>query len=246
MSYQSLLDIYMRKLNNKFPILSFCVVFFFSFLFSRPLPSLESPQLEFLTPTEETAVPLRQEEEIPAPEQPAGKTTESPSLIVVKRPVDLPEPLQKAGDLPEPTRQTAHLSKLTQSTKTQLSEEITKRGEPSKTAKAELSPERLPQSERQTTEVADDQTEVFKPTKKIEEISEQTENEAESQELKKNEDPQLNNKTTEFLQQERKLLEELEEKPVEVPPLVPFKVPAEKTDLTEAVQDPSAELQGDG
>ncbi|KAM3606487.1 uncharacterized protein V6R79_017268 [Siganus canaliculatus] len=60
----------------------------------RPLPSLESPQLEFLTPTEEIAAPLR-EEEIPPPEQAA----EIPPL---KKPVDLPKPLKTTAELLEP------------------------------------------------------------------------------------------------------------------------------------------------
>ncbi|XP_068424187.1 microtubule-associated protein futsch isoform X4 [Clinocottus analis] len=70
---------------------------------SRPLPSLESPQLEFHTPTEEIAAPLRQEE-IRPPDAAAVKTTEIPPLNLVKKPVDLPEPLKTTAELLEPTR----------------------------------------------------------------------------------------------------------------------------------------------
>ncbi|KAM6923193.1 transforming acidic coiled-coil-containing protein 2 isoform 3-T3 [Lycodopsis pacificus] len=68
-----------------------------------PLPSLESPQLEFRTPTEEIAAPLRQEE-IRPPDRAAETTTEIPPLNLVKKPVDFPEPLKKTAELPEPTR----------------------------------------------------------------------------------------------------------------------------------------------
>ncbi|XP_029305682.1 uncharacterized protein tacc2 [Cottoperca gobio] len=71
----------------------------------RPFPSLESPQLEFLTPTEEIVAPLRQEE-IPPPAPAAEKTTEFPLLSLVKKPVDLPEPLKKTVELLEPTQST--------------------------------------------------------------------------------------------------------------------------------------------
>ncbi|KAG7230001.1 hypothetical protein INR49_009721, partial [Caranx melampygus] len=94
----------------------------------RPLPSLESPQLEFHTPTEEIAAPLTQEE-IPPPEQAAEKTTEIPPLV--KKPVDLPEPLKKSADLPEPTQQVVELSEPTQSTREELSEPTKKEEEPS-------------------------------------------------------------------------------------------------------------------
>ncbi|XP_056291009.1 uncharacterized protein tacc2 isoform X3 [Pseudoliparis swirei] len=67
---------------------------------SRPLRSLESPQLEFLTPTEEIAAPLRQEERRP-PDQAVETTTEIPPLNLVKKPVDLPEPLKSTAELLE-------------------------------------------------------------------------------------------------------------------------------------------------
>ncbi|KAL6101670.1 tacc2 [Pungitius sinensis] len=70
-----------------------------------PLPSLESPQLEFLTPTEELAAPWRQVE-IHPPEQAAENTTETTALNILKKPVDLPKPLTKTAELLEPTRNT--------------------------------------------------------------------------------------------------------------------------------------------
>uniref|UniRef100_A0A3P8VVT2 Titin homolog n=2 Tax=Cynoglossus semilaevis TaxID=244447 RepID=A0A3P8VVT2_CYNSE len=67
----------------------------------RALPSLESPQLQFLTPSEDQAAPKRQEE-VPTPEV----TTTIPPINVLKKPVDLPQPLRKCVDLPEPRQQT--------------------------------------------------------------------------------------------------------------------------------------------
>ncbi|XP_034407330.1 uncharacterized protein LOC117743700, partial [Cyclopterus lumpus] len=75
---------------------------------SRPLPSLESPQ-GFLTPTEEIASPLRQEDLRP-PDRAPEKTTEIPPLNLVKKPVDLPEPLKTPAELPEPPQQTVEFS----------------------------------------------------------------------------------------------------------------------------------------
>ncbi|TNN53281.1 Paternally-expressed gene 3 protein [Liparis tanakae] len=72
---------------------------------SRPLRSLESTQLEFLTPIEEIAAPLRQEERRP-PDQAVETTTEIPPLNLLKKPVDLPEPLKSTAELLEPTRST--------------------------------------------------------------------------------------------------------------------------------------------
>uniref|UniRef100_A0A3Q3GNU2 Transforming acidic coiled-coil-containing protein C-terminal domain-containing protein n=1 Tax=Labrus bergylta TaxID=56723 RepID=A0A3Q3GNU2_9LABR len=93
------------------------------------LPSLESPQ-EFLTPSEEIDAPLRHEES-PPPEkeipplrkpvdlpEPLNKTTEIPPL---RKPVDLPEPLNKTTeipplkkpvDLPEPLNKTTEIPPL--------------------------------------------------------------------------------------------------------------------------------------
>lgn len=70
-------------------------------MFLRALPSLESPQLQFLTPSEDQAAPKRQEE-VPTPEV----TTTIPPINVLKKPVDLPQPLRKCVDLPEPRQQT--------------------------------------------------------------------------------------------------------------------------------------------
>ncbi|XP_060895448.1 microtubule-associated protein 1A-like isoform X5 [Labrus mixtus] len=96
---------------------------------ARRFPSLESPQ-EFLTPSEEIDAPLRHEES-PPPEkeipplrkpvdlpEPLNKTTEIPPL---KKPVDLPEPLNKTTeipplrkpvDLPEPLNKTTEIPPL--------------------------------------------------------------------------------------------------------------------------------------
>ncbi|XP_072247317.1 uncharacterized protein tacc2 [Leuresthes tenuis] len=207
---------------------------------SRLLPSLESPDQEFLTPTEETAAPLRQEEEFPPLEQAAKKTIESQSLNILKRPVDLPEPLEKI-EFPKPIQPIAELSKPTQSTKAEFSEEATKKGEPSEPTKTEAPVDEFPESERKSVGVAKDQAEVLQPSKEIEGISEPTKNEVESQEPIQNQEPQP--KKTIVEQQEKKLPEDLEVQPVEDSPVEAFKVPTERTEVTKAVQDPPAELQ---
>ncbi|XP_078787525.1 uncharacterized protein tacc2 isoform X9 [Oryzias latipes] len=114
----------------------------------RPLPSLDSPQLSFLTTPEEKAGLLR-EEEIPPPHQAAEKTPQhSESLNLFKRPVDLPQ-------------QTADLSRSAQ--KPELLEEKTEQGKPSEPTKREDPPEELPGSEWELSEAADDQS--VNPTK---------------------------------------------------------------------------------
>ena len=210
--------------------------------FSRLLPSLESPEQEFLTPTEEIAAPLRQEEEFPPLEQAAKKTIESQSLNILKRPVDLPEPLEKI-DFPKPIQPIAELSKPTQSTKAEFSEEATKKGEPSEPTKTEAPVDEFPESERKSVGVAKEQAEVLQASKEIEGISEPTKNDVESQEPIKNQEPQPKKTIAEPIQQENKLPEDLEVKPVEDSPVEAFKVPTERTEVTEVVQDPPAELQ---
>ncbi|XP_078128618.1 uncharacterized protein tacc2 isoform X3 [Sander vitreus] len=204
---------------------------------SRPLPSLESPQLEFLTPTEEIAAPLRQEE-IPPPEQAAEKTTEIPPLNLVKKPVDLPEPLKKTVELPEPTQQTVELPEPTQQT-VELPEE-TKKVELLEPTKKE---EELPEPKREpvtSLEIVKGLAELQEPTKSTKELPEPTNNEVEL--------PEPTKTTTE--EPEKKLIselpEELVEKPVEIPAEEPLKVPAEETAATETVQDPAEELQDSG
>ncbi|XP_040906463.1 uncharacterized protein tacc2 isoform X4 [Toxotes jaculatrix] len=199
---------------------------------SRVLPSLESPQLEFLTPTEELAASLRQEE-IPPPQQAAEKTaektTETPPPNLGTRPVDLPEPLKKSEELSEPTQQTIELSDPTQSTKTELSEPTKKEEEP---------PEELPEPKGEpvtSPETVQEPAEFLEPEKSTEELPEPT----------KNEEP--TKVTTEPPEPEKKLIsevpEDLVEKPVEIPPEEPFKEPAEETAVTETVQDSAEDLQ---
>ncbi|XP_054874886.1 uncharacterized protein tacc2 isoform X5 [Amphiprion ocellaris] len=210
---------------------------------SRPLPSLESPQLEFLTPTEEVAAPLRQEE-IPPPEQAAEKTTEIQSLL--KKPTDLPGPLKKTTDPPEPTQQSAELYKPTQSTKVEFTEEP-KNGElPEPTKKEEEPPYEFPEEKQPVTSL-EEAAEIFRPTKIPEQIPEPVKNEVEFLEPAKDEEPEP---TTETIQPEKELISELTEeqveKPVEIPPVEPFTVPAEKTTVTETIQEPAEELQDSG
>lgn len=202
--------------------------------------------MEFLTPTEEIATPLRQEE-IPAVEQAAEKTTaEIPSLSVVKKPVDLPEPLKKTTDLLEPTQQKTEPTHSIEAdppeeTKTRELPEPTKEEEEPPDEVVELKPEPVT-----STKAEEEQAEVLEPTS-TEETPESTKYKVESIEPTKNEEPEPINTTTESLQPDTKLVsEDLVEKPAEVPPVEPFTVPAEKTAETETVQDPAAELQDSG
>ncbi|XP_023281483.1 uncharacterized protein LOC111669427 isoform X1 [Seriola lalandi dorsalis] len=188
----------------------------------RAFPSLESPQLEFHTPTEEIAAPLTQEE-IPPVEQAAEKTTEIPTLNLLKKPVDLPEPLKKSADLPEPKQQAVELSEPTQSTKEELSEP---------TKEEEESPGELPEPKGEpvtSPEIVEEPAELLDAAKSTEEL----------QEAPKHEEPEPTKVTTEPLEPAKKLIsEELPEKPAETTPEEPFKEPAE-----ELVQDPAEELQ---
>ncbi|XP_069001077.1 microtubule-associated protein futsch [Embiotoca jacksoni] len=217
---------------------------------SRPLPSLESPQLEFLTPPEEIVAPLRHEE-IPPPEQAAEKTAEIPSLNVVKKPVDLPEPLIKTSDLLEPRQQAAELYRTTQSTKVEFPQETGKVELSEPTKKEEAPPDEFPELKETpvtSTEVAEEQVEVSEPPKETEEIPEPTENEVEPIEPTKDEEPEPEPEklTAESLEPEKELKEEVVEKPEEIPPVDTFEVPAENAAVTETVQDPPAELHDSG
>ncbi|MEQ2236833.1 hypothetical protein ILYODFUR_016658 [Ilyodon furcidens] len=201
-----------------------------------PLPSLESPQVEFLTPTEDIAAPLRPEEAIPPPEEAEEKTAQSSCLSTVKRPVDLPKPLEKV-DLPEPTKHTADLT-----TKAELLEESSKKPKP-------LEPESSPKfskSDRKPVEEAAEQTALLKSAQEAEEIPEPTRNDVETGGTENLEDLQPTKPRVETVQQEQQLSEEPEEKPTEVPPVEPFKVLAENTEVPEPVEDPSTELQDCG
>ncbi|XP_030603393.1 transforming acidic coiled-coil-containing protein 2 [Archocentrus centrarchus] len=218
-----------------------------------PFPSLESPQQEFLTPTEEIAAPLRQEE-IPPPEPATEKTAEIPLLNLVKKPADLPRSLKKATDLLESTHQKVELSEPPQSVKVEFSEE-TKKTELSEPAKEEEEhQDEFQEPNRKqviSTEIAtEEQVEVVQPRERAEEIPEPTANETELVEPTKDEEPETTKTTTESLQPEEKLVSELPvelvEKPLEIQPVEQSEVLAEKTAVTEAVQDPAAELQDSG
>ncbi|KAM9727672.1 uncharacterized protein tacc2 isoform 4-T4 [Menidia menidia] len=213
---------------------------------SRPLPSLESPQQEFLTPTDEISAPLRQEEELPPLEQAAEKTTASQSLNVLNRPVDLPEPLEKTVAFSKPTHLIAQLSISSQSTKAEFSEEAPKEGEPSDPTQTEVPvvPE-VPQSGRKPNEEAEgakEEAEFLQPSKQFEGIPEKTNSEVKSQDPAQNEQSPKKS-IAEPVQQEKKLLEKPEEKPVEDAHVECSIVLTETTDVTDIVQDPPVELQ---
>ncbi|XP_059214850.1 uncharacterized protein tacc2 [Centropristis striata] len=187
---------------------------------SRPLPSLESPQLEFLTPTEEIFAPLKQEE-IPQLEQAAETTTESPPLNLLKKPVDLPlkktielpEPTRKIGELPEPIQKSVELQEPPQKT-VELSEPTKKTVE-------------LSEPTQKTTEVQE-------PPQKTVELSEPTQKTTEVQET-----PQ---KTVELSEPTKKTVElpEPTQKTEELPE------PTKKTvELSEPIQSTKVELSGE-
>lgn len=193
------------------------------YCFLRPLPSLESPQLEFLTPTEEIAALLRQDE-IPQSEQAGEEKTDIPPLDLVKKPVDLPEPTEQTEELYEPTKKTT----------VELPEVAKKFKLP--TEKEDDLPEELPKPKEDPV-IAEHPAELLETAKSTEDLGEATKNEEEVTEPTK--------KTEEHLELEKKTIsqspEEEVEKPVECPPEEPFRVPAEET--AESVQDPVEELQ---
>lgn len=207
------------------------ILFFYS-SFLRPLPSLESPQVEFVTPTEEIPSALISDKVILPPEEAEENAAQSSCPSAVKRPDDLPKPLEKV-DLPEPIKYLADLT-----SKAELP------GESSKTKPLEQeSSQKL--FDRKSVLEATEHTKVLKPAQKTEEIL--ARNEVEVRETPNLEDLQPNEPRTETLQlQQQQLLEEPEEKPIEVPPVEPFRVPVEKTEVPETVEHPFTELQNSG
>lgn len=232
------------KLNNKSPPAPFFLYCFFP----RPFPSLESPQQEFLTPTEEIAAPLSEEKTPPS--EPAVE-----EFPLLKKPVDLPRPLKKATDLLESTPQKLELFKPSQSIKVEFSAE-TKSAELSEAAREgeeELQDEFQKPNRKQvpSTEIVnEEQVEVVQPRQRAEEIPEPIANETELLEPTKDEEPETAKTTTESLQSEEELVSELPVEPVEKPlaiqPVEQPDVLAERTAVTEAAQDPAAELQDSG
>ncbi|XP_076747932.1 transforming acidic coiled-coil-containing protein 2 isoform X14 [Maylandia zebra] len=213
-----------------------------------PFPSLESPQQEFLTPTEEIAAPVRQEK-TPPPELAAEETAEIPPVNLVKKPVDLPRPLKKAGDLLESAHEIAELSKPPQSIK--VEEEETTKAELPEAAKKEEEehPDEVQEPKRKqvtSTEVVNEE----QARERTDEIPEPTANDNELVEPAKYEEQETTRPTTESPQSEEKPVSELPvelvEKPLDIQPVEPAEVLAEETAATEAVQDPAAELRDSG
>lgn len=210
-----------QTINPHLPLLLHC--------FSRPLPSLESPQPEFLTPTEELAVPLRQEE-IPPPEQAVEKTTEIRLLNLVKEPLDLPESLKITAEFPESTQQTVEPTETTQTAKGEFPKETDEVGLSDPTKKKEHSPEELPEPKIEpvtSSEVAEEAAELLEPTQSTEKFPE----------------PPITTKTAAGPQEPRKLVCEL---PEQSPEESPLNVPAEEPAAIESVQDPAEEPQDSG
>lgn len=196
---------------------------------------MESPQQEFLTPTEE----IKAAQEIPPPEQAAEEVTEI-HLGVVKEPACLSESLRATAELPEATQQIVDYPELTQSTKAETQKETDniELSEPVK--KEEQPPEELP--EREEGEVSS-----FEVVEKPAEVQEATKSTEKLTEPPKNEEPETTEAPTGLQEAEKKLIEEHpEETPVEIPPEEPLEVPSEETEVTETVQDPALELQDSG
>ncbi|XP_043993164.1 uncharacterized protein tacc2 isoform X2 [Gambusia affinis] len=200
----------------------------------RPLPSLESPQVEFVTPTEEIPSALISDEVILPPEETEENAAQSSYPSAVKRPGDLPKPLEKV-DLPEPIKYLADLT-----SKAELP------GESSKTTKPLEQESSQTLLDRKSVLEATEHTKIPKPAQETEEILVAARNEVEVRETPNLEDLPPNEPRTETVQQQQQLLEEPEEKPIEVPPVEPFRVPVEKTEVPETIEHPSTELQNSG
>ncbi|XP_014907179.1 uncharacterized protein LOC106959252 isoform X2 [Poecilia latipinna] len=198
----------------------------------RPLPSLESPQVEFVTPTEEIPSALISDEVILPQEEAEENTAQSSCQSAVKRPNDLPKPLEKV-DLPEPIKYSTDLT-----SKAELPRESSKTTKPLEQESSQKLFDRK--------SVATEHTELLQPAQETEEILVPARNEVEIRETSNLEDLQPNEPRAETVQQQQQLLEEPEEKPIEVPPVEPFRVPAEKTEVPETVEHPSTELQDSG
>uniref|UniRef100_A0A096M471 Transforming acidic coiled-coil-containing protein C-terminal domain-containing protein n=1 Tax=Poecilia formosa TaxID=48698 RepID=A0A096M471_POEFO len=197
-----------------------------------PLPSLESPQVEFVTPTEEIPSALISDEVILPQEEAEENTAQSSCQSAVKRPNDLPKPLEKV-DLPEPIKYSTDLT-----SKAELPRESSKTTKPLEQESSQKLFDRK--------SVATEHTELLQPAQETEEILVPARNEVEIRETSNLEDLQPNEPRAETVQQQQQLLEEPEEKPIEVPPVEPFRVPAEKTEVPETVEHPSTELQDSG
>ncbi|XP_054885360.1 uncharacterized protein tacc2 isoform X3 [Poeciliopsis prolifica] len=200
----------------------------------RPLPSLESPQVEFVTPTEEIPSALISDEVILPPEEAEENATQNSCSSAVKRPNDLPKPLEKV-DLPEPIKYSADLT-----SKAELPEESSKTTKPLE----QESSQKL--FDRKFVLEATEHTEILKPAQEAEEIPVPARDEIEVRETPNLEDLQPNKPSAETAKQQQQLLEETEEKPIEVPPVEPFRVAVEKTEVPETVDHFYTELQNSG
>ncbi|XP_029963186.1 transforming acidic coiled-coil-containing protein 2 isoform X2 [Salarias fasciatus] len=205
-----------------------------------PLPSLDSPQQEFLTPTEEIAAPQRPEEISPSPPEPVA---EIPAPNIVTKPVDLPEPLKKSADLLTELHKPAQElpEEFPEQTEPdELPEPVEKEEEPAEVAEVFI-------NKVASAEEAGEQSKVLEPATSAEKIP--AENEVEPA---KDDEPQpeLKDTTAETLQPDEKLVNEEQEELVikneAIPSVEHFTAPAEQTVVSETVQGPAAELQDSG
>lgn len=197
------------KLNNN-PLVS-CVVVF------RPLPSLDSPPQEFLTPSEEIDAP----QEIPPPEQAAEKTAEIPPLNLLKQPEDLSHTSTDTAEPPEVTQQTVEHPEPTQSTKVELPEQTKNIELSAPIEKEEQPPEELLEPQRGPvgpSDVVEEAAELLEPAESTEKLPEP----------QRDDKPEPAKTSAEPREPEKKLIgEPPEEKPTAIPPEVPVHVPAD-------------------
>ncbi|XP_068182936.1 uncharacterized protein tacc2 isoform X3 [Antennarius striatus] len=182
----------------------------------RPLPSLESPQLEF----------LRQKEILPGL-QAAGDTTEIQAPHLVETQLGLPDPFKTTPELLEPAQQIVEDPEPKQSTRPELPGGA-KAAEPTK--QEQLLPEELPEPKK-----------ILVPSPQTVEVAAET---LESKKKEKPEPTKTTAKPLE--PEESLINKPPVEKSVETQLKETFRVTAEETVVRELVQGPPEELQDSG
>ncbi|XP_055358264.1 mucin-12 isoform X10 [Betta splendens] len=209
---------------------------------SRPLPSLESPQLEFLTTTEERAAPLRQAEVLPL-ERAAETTTEILTVNRVTQPVDLPDALKTTTQILEAPQEVAELNEPTLCTQQEVPEEP--KNPPAGEEEAPV--DQLPEPTKKTdTSGGGEEESPWLPEPTSHPITEELPeaSEAEVPEPAQTDEPEPAD-TTEPLESEAERISAAVERLVEIPAQEPVPVPAEEAAVTETLQD-SGSSDSDG
>ncbi|XP_075874980.1 uncharacterized protein tacc2 isoform X5 [Nelusetta ayraudi] len=195
---------------------------------SRPLPSLESPQQEFLTPTEES----KSAQESQSPER-AVEEAVGIQQSVVKESVDLFESPRTAAEPPEEAQQIVYDQEPPQSPI----------AEPQKdTNSIELSEliEKEEQLPEELAEPEENQVSSFGTVEKPPWLQEPTNITEQLPEPPKHEELETSEATPELQEAVKNLITET---PVEIPP---EELLREETTVTEAIQDPASEEQDNG